>query len=144
VRLDPTATLRHRGEVELAAEVKDLVITDPEAVADFVEDIANAPNATAVVVCQSITDDAREEIESRNITLLTVGDLTRTVGVWDLPKQQEGLRGVDYYLGRIQRSIVGQKFFRDWLHEHGLDAGFAWLEETAENAGAATADEAQD
>jgi hypothetical protein len=131
------------GEVELAAEVKDLDITDPEAVADFIEDIANAPNATAVVVCQSITDEARGEIESRNITVLTVGDLTRTVSVWDLPKQQEGLRGVDYYLGRIQRSIVGQKFFRDWLHERGLDAGFAWTEVTAENAESAADDEAQ-
>lgn len=87
------------GEVELAAEVKDLDITDAAAVADFIEDIANAPNATAVVVCQSITDEAREEIESRNITVLTVGDLARTVSVWDLPKQQEGLRGVDYFLG---------------------------------------------
>jgi hypothetical protein len=129
------------GEVELAAEVKDLDITDAEAVADFIEDIADAPNATAVVVCQSITDEARSEIESRNITVLTVDDLTRTVSVWDMPKQQEGLRGVDYYLGRIQRSRVGQKFFRDWLHEHGLDAGFAWIEATEAAAEAAAAEE---
>jgi hypothetical protein len=122
------------GEVELAAEVKDLDITDAEAVADFIEDIADAPNATAVVVCQSITDDAREEIQSRNITALTVAELARTVRVWDMPKQQEGLRGVDYFLGRIQKTRVGQDFFRGWLREHGLDSGFSWIEESAEDA----------
>lgn len=129
------------GEVELAAEVKDLDITDVKAVADFIEDIADAPNATAVVVCQSITDEARAEIESRNITVLTVDGLTKTVSVWDLPKQQEGLRGVDYYLGRIQRSAAGQRFFRDWLHEHGLDAGFTWIEATEATAKSAIAED---
>ena len=44
------------------------------------------------------------------------------------------MRCVDYYLGRIQRSGIGQTFFRTWLHEHGLDAGFVWIEETAEEA----------
>ena len=133
------------GEVELAAEVKDLDINDAATVADFIEDIAGAPNATAVIVCQSITEEARAEIAARNITVLTVGDLARTVSVWDLPKQQEGLRGVDYFLGRIQRSTSGQKFFREWLHKHGLDAGFVWIEETAEDAEtAATTDEAED
>ena len=104
------------------------------AVADFIEDIAAAPNATAVVVCKGITDEARVEIEARNITILTITNPTRTVSVWDLTKQQEGLRGVDSYLGRIQRSGIGQTFFRTWLHEHGLDAGFVWIEETAEEA----------
>jgi len=122
------------GEIELAAEVKDMNIDEAATVADFIEDIAAAPNATAVVVCQGISDEARAEIEARNITVLTVADLTRTVSVWDLPKQQEGLRGVDYYLGRIQRSGVGQAYFREWLHEHGLDAGFVWIEETAQEA----------
>lgn len=128
------------GEIELAAEVKDLEIQDAAAVADFVEDIAEAPNATAVVVCQGVTDEARAEIEARNITVLTVSDLTRTVSVWDLPKQQEGLRGVDYYLGRIQRSGAGQTFFREWLREHGLDAGFDWVQATPWRAGGAVAE----
>ncbi|SHX66933.1 Uncharacterised protein [Mycobacteroides abscessus subsp. abscessus] len=125
------------GELELAAEVKDLSIEDASAVADFVEDIAAAPNATAVVVCQSVADDAREEIESRNITVLTMEDLTRTVGVWDLPKQQEGLRGVDYFLGRVQKSAAAQQFFRNWLRENDLDAGFVWV---ADNGGESAPD----
>ena len=128
------------GEVELASEVKDLVIEVADTVSDFIEDIAEAPNATAVVVCKGVTDEARSEIESRNITVLTVADLVRTVAVWDLPKQQEALRGVDYFLGRIQRSSVGQTFFREWLHEHGLDAGFVWTEKAAENANSSIGD----
>lgn len=122
------------GEIELAAEVKDSFIVDAEALIDFIEDIADAPNATAVVVCQSITDEAKADIESRNITVLTIADLARTVSVWDLPKQQEGLRGIDYFLGRIQKHPAAREFFRSWLHEHGLDAGFTWIEESAEDA----------
>lgn len=122
------------GEPELAAEVKDLVLDENNAhtqLADFIEDMATAPNATAVVVCRGISDKARNEIESRNIIVLAVDDLVRTVKVWDLPKQQEGLRGVDYYLSRIQRSGPAQDFFRKWLADHDLDAGFNYPEDDA-------------
>lgn len=129
------------GEVELAAEVKDAVIVEAEALIDFIEDIAEAPNATAVVVCQAITEEARADVESRNITVLTVDDLARTVSVWDMPKQQEGLRGVDYFLGRIQRHPAAQEFFRNWIHDNGLDAGFTWIETTEAAAEAGVADE---
>lgn len=116
------------SEPELAAEVKDLAL-DIASVEDqlggFLEDIAAAPNATAVVVCRSITDDARELVEKRNVTVLTIEELSRTVSVWDLPKQQEALRGVDYYLGRIQKDSRAVEFVRNWLVEHELDGGFS-------------------
>lgn len=106
------------SEPELAAEVKDLAIDELNVDAQlgpFLEDIAMAPNATAVVICRSITSSAREAIESRNVTVLTVSDLARTVAVWDLPKQEEALRGTDYYLGRIQKSQVAVEYFRAWV-----------------------------
>lgn len=111
------------SEPELAAEVKDLDLNESNVdvqLNDFLEDIAEAPNATAVVICRSISDTAREQIEARNVTVLTVKDLARTVAVWDLPKQQDALRGVDYFLGRIQKSTPAVGYFRNWLSENAL------------------------
>lgn len=126
------------SEPELAAEVKDKDLDELTAEADlgdFLEDIAMAPNATAVVVCRSMTDGAKKEIESRNVTVLTVSDLVRTVGVWDLPKQHEALRGVDYFLGRIQQDTKAVDFFRNWLSEHDLDGGLSVPSEIEDAAG---------
>lgn len=114
------------NEPELAAEVKDMELNESnveDQLGGFLEDLAAAPNATAVVVCKNITDDGRAIIEKRNITVLTVSDLIRTVSVWDLPKQQEALRGVDYYLGRIQKSKAALNHFRSFLEGNNLDGG---------------------
>ncbi|MHA7285114.1 hypothetical protein ACX80I_02460 [Arthrobacter sp. MDT3-44] len=113
------------SEPELAAEVKDLDLDESNVdtqLGAFLEDIATAPNATAVVICRSIAPTARELVETRNVTVLTVEDLARTVAVWDLPKQQEALRGIDYYLGRIQRSPEAKQFFRSWLLQNDLES----------------------
>lgn len=132
------------AEPELAAEVKDLALDEHNAessLGDFLEDIATAPNATAVVVCRTITDEGRVLIEKRNVTVLTVAELIRTVGVWDLPKQQEALRGVDYYLGRIQKSQAALEFFRGWLIAENLDAGIWSTGQTVPIALASDTDE---
>lgn len=113
-------------EPELAAEVKDVHVSAGDAeeiLSDFLEDIVAAPNATAIVICTSVDEAARSAIESRGITVLSRDDLVRTVGVWDLPKQEEALRGVEYYLGRIQKSAKAVQFLRDWLESEGIDAG---------------------
>lgn len=124
-------------EPELAAEVKDLDITESDAediVSDFLEDIVDAPNATAVVVCASIDDAGRALIERRGVTVLSKADLVRTVAVWDVPKQEEALRGVEYYLGRIQKSERAVQFLRDWLADKGIDAGLGVITPTTEVA----------
>lgn len=55
--------------------------------------------------------------------------LRRASEVRKSPKQQEGLR-----------STARQAFFRGWLRERELDAGFTWLEESAADAEASLAD----
>ena len=117
-------------EPELAAEVKDVDLTvdnTENLISDFFEDIVDAPNATAVVVCRSITDVARTLIESRGVTVLSRMDLVRIVGVWDMPKQQEALRGVEYYLGRIQKSDAAVAYLRSWLVQEDVDAGLGGI-----------------
>ncbi len=114
------------SEPELACEVKDVDIDEDNAenlLSDFFEDIFHAPNATAVVICRSCTVAGKEYIEARNVTVLDREELIRRVGVWDLPKQQEALRGVEYYLGRIQRENFAVDYLRQWLATAGVDGG---------------------
>lgn len=97
------------GEVELAVEVKDYAIPI-EAVesilVDFLEDLSDAPNATAVVVADSVDQASRDRLAESNVIALGRADLRARVITWDLPKQQEALRGALYYLGRIQKNTA--------------------------------------
>lgn len=115
-------------EPELAAEVKDVAVTASTVEAllsDFLEDIVDAPNATAVVICADIDPAARDYLEQRGVRVLSRDDLVRRVGVWDLPKQQEALRGVEYYLGRVQKDGRAVSYLREWLRQAGVEGGLA-------------------
>lgn len=123
----------YRGqEPELAAEVKDLELTDEnvdDQLGNFFEDIAGAPNATAVVICRAITSEARGRVEARGVTVLDKDTLRHTVAVWDLPKQQEALRGVEYFLARLQRNVELVRRFRVFCAANALDAGLGRADE---------------
>jgi len=113
-----------RGQhVEMAVEVKDTSITsdDVETVlSDFLEDLAEMPNVTAVVVAADVDAEARSALESSNVIALSRDDLRARVMTWDLPKQQEALRGCSYFLGRIQKRSGLQERLTEFLNSHGL------------------------
>lgn len=114
------------GEVELAVEVKDLAIggEDVEIVlVDFLEDLVDAPNTTAVVVADSVDDVSRERLAKSNVIALDRKDLIRIVVIWDLPKQQEALRGAIYYLGRIQKNTKLVNTLVEFLTENEIATG---------------------
>lgn len=114
------------GEVELAIEVKDYAITldtVENVLSDFLEDLVEAPNATAVVVADEVDDEARVRLAASNVVALSRADLQQRVVTWDLPKQQDALRGAIYYLSRIQkRSTLVEKLVT-FLHHNEIAAG---------------------
>jgi hypothetical protein len=114
------------GEVELAIEVKDLDVGEDDVEAllgEFLEDLINAPNATAVVACQAITDPARTQLSDRNVIALSRLDLIARVTTWDLPKQQEAIRGAAYFLSRIQKNPRLLERLTTFIAVHDLDGG---------------------
>lgn len=111
------------GEVELAIEVKDYKVDDDsveQVLGDFLEDLVSAPNATAVVVAGEVTDKARERLNMSNVIALSRSQLTERVATWDLPKQQEAIRGCFYYLSRIQKSPKLAGVLSDFMGTHGI------------------------
>lgn len=114
------------GEVELAVEVKDLEITADgveEVLADFLQDYKNAPNATAVVAAASVDDDACTRLAESNVIALARDQMRERVMIWDLPKQQEALRGALYYLHRIQKAKELWERLENFLVSENIASG---------------------
>lgn len=114
------------GEVELAVEVKDRPITVDtvaDVLVDFLEDLVEAPNTTAVVVADTVDDASRTRLAKSNVIALSRDDLRARVITWDLPKQQEALRGAMYYLQRIQKNSKLARSLTDFLDREGISTG---------------------
>lgn len=114
------------NEVELTVEVKDYAITmeNVESVlTDFLEDVVKAPNATAVVAAAEVEDDARLHLAQVNVVALSREDLRQRVIIWDLPKQQEAIRGALYFLARIQKKTTLVKRLFAFLDDKKIQSG---------------------
>lgn len=114
------------GEVELAVEVKDFAITVDiveNVLVDFLEDLVEAPNTTAVVVAGEVDSESRARLAGSNVIALNRDDLRKRVATWDLPKQQEALRGALYYLGRIQKKTPLVDRLVGFLATHEIASG---------------------
>lgn len=114
------------GEVELAVEVKDRVITGDTVetvLVDFLEDLVGTPNATAVVVAAEVDEASRQRLDQSNVVALSRDDLRTRVVTWDLPKQQDAVRGAIYFLGRIQKNRKLVDRLVDFLVMHEIATG---------------------
>lgn len=114
------------GEVELAVEVKDFPLTSENVegvLADFLQDYAKAPNATAVVAAAEVDPSAADRLAKSNVIALSRQEMRNRVMIWDLPKQQEALRGALYYLRRIQKTKSLYERLETFLEAEGISSG---------------------
>lgn len=112
-------------------EVKDQALTEDNIasiLSDFLEDIAQAPNATAVVVADTIDEMSHLELRKRNVIALSRSELTERTITWDLPKQQEALRGALYYLHRIQKKARLAHRLEEFLETNQIERGITFYE----------------
>lgn len=112
------------AEVELAVEVKDIDLDATnweDHLGAFLSDIDAAPNATAVVIARSIDDDVVAALEEIGVVPLDKPTMRRTVEVWDLTKQEEAVRGFEYYLGRIQKAQSLVDDLRTFLGDNDIE-----------------------
>lgn len=114
------------GEVELAVEVKDMAITQAsveEVLVDFLADLTEAPNATAIVVAADVDQPSRDRLAESNVIALSRNELRLRVMTWDLPKQQEALRGALYFLARIQKKASLHDRLANFLKDQNIEVG---------------------
>ena len=108
--------------VALAAECKDLPLGDGwhDELTEFLAQVNKVPGTLALVMCAQVSDEAREEIVTSGLILLTRETMRQTAAVWDEPKQWSALQGLFYYLRRIQKSESILTQVRAWCLEHGV------------------------
>lgn len=73
-----------------------------------------------MVVASMITPEARDWMISHNVIRIGRGDLSIRSATWDIPNQEEALRGLEYYLARIQRSTSLVRHVHTFLAAHDL------------------------
>ena len=110
------------AELVLSIEVKDDSLDDPEAPAldSFLANLAEWPDATAIVVCRSTTDDVIAALAEQNVSVFTRATMHEAVMRWDLNKQRLAAREFLYFLVRVQRHGGLIARFETFLRERGI------------------------
>lgn len=92
--------------IVLAAEAKDKDLThrDKQDLLTFVREADPFPDLDAVVFARSFDTEIREFLESSKVRTFPRDEMLKTVRLWDVPKQENAVRAVRFFLGRIQQS----------------------------------------
>lgn len=108
----------------LSIEVKDygVDIDDIAVLGPFLGNLADWPDATAIVVAQSFTPEAEASLREMNILVLDRSTMLQNVELWDLRKQQIALREFEYYLLRQQRNDQLVQRLQAFVAHHDLAA----------------------
>jgi hypothetical protein len=109
-------------ELVLSIEVKDEHLVDAEdsTLDGFLANLAEWPDATAIVVARSAEEEVADALDEQAVSLLTRESMLEAVVRWDLNKQKIAAREFYYYLVRVQRHSGLIERFEEFLEEHDL------------------------
>lgn len=111
------------AELVLSIEVKDddLVDTDDAALDGFIANLADWPDATAIVVARTVSTEVEGDLASQAIQVLTRDSMRESVARWDLNKQRLAAREFHYFLARVQKHTKLIERFEDFLRQRELE-----------------------
>ena len=106
-------------EVVLAAEAKDKALTmnDEEDLSTFIEDVSPYPDVDAVVFAREIDPDVREWLKSLGLRSVSRADMESVIALWDVPKQENAVRAMRFFLANIQKQPALLARVVDFLDE---------------------------
>lgn len=109
-------------ELVLSIEVKDESLTKPDDSAlRFIANLAEWPDATAIVVARGAEEEVVEALVEQNVSLLTRETMLESVVRWDLNKQQLATREFHYFLARVQRHSKLTGRFEAFLSDNAIE-----------------------
>jgi hypothetical protein len=110
-------------ELVLSIEVKDEDLSDPndDTLDGFIANLAEWPDATAIVVARGATDTVVDGLATQNVSVLTRERMLDAVVRWDLNKQRVAAREFHYYLARVQRTSALTLRFEAFVDDHELE-----------------------
>lgn len=94
--------------VVLAAEAKDKDLDggDISELTTFINESSAFPDMDAVVFARSFDPALEDHLNSVQVRTFPLDLMIRTVSLWDVPKQENAVRAVRFFLGQIQRSAA--------------------------------------
>jgi hypothetical protein len=109
-------------ELVLSIEVKDEDIDDPDddTLDGFIGNLAEWPDALAIVVARDATEEVVAALAEQNVKVLTREVMLEAVLRWDLNKQLLAAREFLYYLSRVQKNSRLVDRLREFLDEHDI------------------------
>ena len=110
-------------ELVLSIEVKDeeLLSTEGSALDGFLANLAEWPDATAIVVARGTSDDVVASLGEQHVSVLTRPLMYSSVIRWDLNKQKLAAREFHYFLVRVQRHSGLIDRFEAFLADKGIE-----------------------
>ncbi|MCD0482320.1 hypothetical protein LO771_07815 [Streptacidiphilus sp. ASG 303] len=109
--------------VVLAAEAKDKHLTkaDEADLMTFITESSAFPDLDAVVFARSFDSYIQDVLCEAEVRCFTRNEMIHTVSLWDVPKQENAVRSVRFFLGQIQKnpSLVERvdEFIKDLYEE---------------------------
>lgn len=93
----------------ISVEVKDRYITESDVKSELGDMITLSEQSTAIpiAICQSVSEDAREEIESSGVKLLTDEKLEERLKIWDYHKQTRAVQGMVHFFSNVEEDPRG-------------------------------------
>jgi hypothetical protein len=107
----------------LSIEVKDRDIDGrrvDEIASGFLVNLSEWPDATAIVLARSFTDEAKKRLRRRNVRVLDRKRMRSNVRLWDIRKQQLAMREFKYFLFRKQQRSSLLARFEKFVADHAL------------------------
>jgi len=103
----------------ISVEVKDRDITESDVESELGTMITLAEQSTAIsiAICRSVSEDAREEIESAGVKLLTDKRLEERLKMWDYHKQNRAVQGMIHFFSNIEENPQGTQRLLRFLED---------------------------
>ena len=93
----------------ISVEVKDRNITESDVESELgtMMTLAEQSTAISIAICRSVSEDAREKIESAGVRLLTDEELEARLEMWDYHKQNRAVQGMIHFFSNIEENPQG-------------------------------------
>ena len=110
------------SQIVQSIEVKDLDLTEENEgeLAGFFDNLSDWPNATAIVLANSFTETLAKKLRGQNIFTLTRAEMIQSCEAWDMERQRQAVRAMDYMIVRKEAHPSLAERFREFLVDRDI------------------------
>ena len=111
------------SDLVIAIEVKDLDLDEESEheVGGFLANLVNWPDTTAIVLANTVSPGVVGRLADTNIHTVTRQDLIRRTALWDMDRQEQALRSLEYYVIRVQAHDALSARFLEYLADREIE-----------------------